>query len=99
MAEKWILAPPGKWEKNGQKNGKIGQNWQFSHFSAIFLPFFPVGPKSIFRPFFSHFGPGNQDRNARSVCRRFWDPREVAQIFGEQSVPHTLKKDLNFTFS
>ena len=30
---------------------------QFSSFSAIF-PLFPVGPKSIFRPFFfSHFGP------------------------------------------
>ena len=61
-----------KWEKSGRKmdfgpppprekgekwpkNGKIGGICPFfGHFS----PLFPVGPKSIFRPFFPHFGWG-----------------------------------------
>ena len=46
--------------ENGGKmaeSGKIGpekrvKEWQFSHFSAIFPPFSPVGPKPIFRPRF-----------------------------------------------
>ena len=41
-----------KWPKNGRIGPKMGKKSQFSHFSAIFPPFFPVGPKSIFRPFF-----------------------------------------------
>ena len=62
-----------KWPKNGfwphrEKEEKMAEKWEnwpkngsklvifpfFGHFS----PFFPVGPKSIFRPFFSHFGSG-----------------------------------------
>ena len=46
MAEKWILAPPGKWPKNGRKMGKLP-------FLTHFLANFP-----IFRPFFSHFPGG-----------------------------------------
>ena len=48
MAEKWILAPPGRRGKKGQKMGK----WQF------FYPFFFFW--SIFGPisqFFGHFFP------------------------------------------
>ena len=45
MAEKWILAPPGKRGKNGRKMGK----WMFfTHFWADF---------PIFRPFFASFFP------------------------------------------
>ena len=64
MAEKWILAPPGKREKNGRKMGKLAQKWTKNGsdmaifpFFGHFFPFCPVGPKSIFWPFFSHFGP------------------------------------------
>ena len=59
--KKWMLAPPGKkgekWPKNGKIGPKMGQKWQFSNFSAIFSLFFPVGPKTIFLPIFSRFGP------------------------------------------
>ena len=53
-------------EKRGKKwpkmaaNGKIGS--KMSNFSAIFSPFFPVGSKSIFRPFFSKIGPPGLSR-------------------------------------
>ena len=60
MAEKSISAPPAKREKHGRKMGKLAS---FTHFWANFplfghfSPIFPVGPESIFRPCFSHFGP------------------------------------------
>ena len=66
MAEKWILAPKG--EKGGKNGRQMGQKWPFSHFSAIFSPFFPGGAK--IHCFFD-FGPdlgsvqGNRDRKAR----------------------------------
>ena len=48
MAEKWILASPGKWGKNGPKNGKNGPKF---HVRAIFGPFFPFsGPFSPHAP-------------------------------------------------
>ena len=47
MAEKWILAPPGK-------RGKMGQKWSFSHFSAIF----PGGAKIHFSAIFFPFRAG-----------------------------------------
>ena len=63
MAEKWILASPGKWRKNGLENGKKWlENPFLIHFRTIFLfsgpfsPIFHVRPKSIFRPFLSPFG-------------------------------------------
>ena len=61
MAEKWILAPPGKWEKNGRKmeNCHFGPFLgQFSHFSAIFLPFSRWGQN----PFFGFFFPVSGQR-------------------------------------
>ena len=42
-----------KWE-NWPKNGS---NMAIFPFLGDFSPFFAVGSKSIFRPFFSHFGP------------------------------------------
>ena len=60
MAEKWILAPPGKKGKNGRKMGK----WPFfdpflANFPIFrpFFPFFPGGAKIHFSAIFSHFGP------------------------------------------
>ena len=47
-----------KWPNNGKNGPKLGQKWPFSHFCCHFSPFFPVEPKSSFRPFFfSRFGP------------------------------------------
>ena len=71
MAEKWILAAPGKWEKNGRKMGKLAfftHFWPFCPFLAIFLPFSWRGQN----PFFGHemrSAPGNQDRKG-SLKRR-----------------------------
>ena len=72
MAKKWIVAPPGKGKK-WPNNWKIAFLFNpFLEFFGHFCPISPVGPKSIFRPFFSHFGPpglvlGNQDCKANST--------------------------------
>ena len=42
-----------KWPKSGKMAILDPFFGQFSHFSAIL----PLGPESIFRPFFPHFGP------------------------------------------
>ena len=59
--KKSVLAPPGKRGKKWpQKGRKLAQKWvKNGHFPILghFSPFSPVGPKSIFRPFLSHFGP------------------------------------------
>ena len=66
-----------KWKKKSRKidfgttakEGKNGRKWEIGLWP--FFPLFAVGPKVIFRPFFSHFGPepdlgsvhGNRGRN------------------------------------
>ena len=58
MAEKWILAPPGKKGKNGRKMGKLAQKWVKNGHFPISRPFFPFFPRAkIHRPSFSRFGP------------------------------------------
>ena len=77
MAEKWILAPPGKRGKNGRK---MGQKWPFSHFLAIF-PLLPGGAKihflAIFFPFraggpiwglYRAIGIATQEKNYTNIC-------------------------------
>ena len=68
MGKKW---PKNGFWPHRAKGEKMAKKWenghfwpifrpflgQFSHFVGHFFPFSPVGPKSIFRPFFSHFGP------------------------------------------
>ena len=65
-----------KWPKNGKVaifDPFLGHFWANLPIFRPFFPFFPVSPKSIFRPFFSHFGPearlgsvqGNRDRKPR----------------------------------
>ena len=52
-----------KWPKNGISCLDMGQKKGFSTdlpFFGHFSPMSPVGPKSIFRPFFSSFGPEAQ---------------------------------------
>ena len=77
MAEKSILAAPGTRGKNGRNIGQTWvKKWPFSHFSAIFSPFFPDGAKIHFSAIFFPFragGPkwmgsvqGNRDRNTCS---------------------------------
>ena len=62
-----------KWEKNGRKMD-FGPTGSFPFFGHFFS-FFSVGPKSIFRTFFSYFGPEGRNR----VCtgqsnRKIWVP-------------------------
>ena len=75
-AEKWILGPPKKWEKKGQKMGKSVENLVFdpflsnfsSHSSAIFLPFPWWAQNPFFGYFFCHFGP--EARNGSVPAQR-----------------------------
>ena len=57
---KMDFGPTGKKPKNGKIGPKIDQKWvkngHYSMFRRFFLLFL-VGPKSIFRPLFPHFGP------------------------------------------
>ena len=71
--ERW-----GKWPKNGKPTIFDPFFGPIFPFDGIFRFLRPVGPKSIFRPCFSHFGPpkpetrsveGNRDRNNYSWFR------------------------------
>ena len=102
MAEKWILAPPGKWEKNGRKMGKLPFLTPFLANFPIFRPIFSRFPPWGQNPFFSHFFPvsgqrpemgsaGNQDRNAKA---RFAPSRkEMPRKDKNQEIPQNKGKE------
>ena len=86
------LGPPGRWEKNGRKMGKLAFLTdflcQFSHFSAIFLPFSQEGhfPSSGLRPEMGSV-PGNQDRKCRDRFEHMRRAREDCVKLVRGTVP------------
>ena len=75
MAEKWILAAPGKWEKNDRKMETLAKKRAKNANFPIFLPFSRRGQNPFFGHFFPISGrrpemgsvPGNQDRNTKPL--------------------------------
>ena len=66
-----MFGPTAKWPKNRKIGPKMGQKWQFPHFSAISPPISRLHFSAIFFPILGLWPemgsvPGNQDRNARN---------------------------------
>ena len=92
MAEKWILALPGKRGKIWPKNGKMAifdpLLGQFSDFSAIFPPFSRWGQN----PFFGHFLPISGRRRFGVFPEQSGSQLEILE--SPQSLENKSKSDL-----